>query len=83
VNTPEIPALKPYNIALPPFYRPWKTFWGFFIFYFSLWSSKSLSNAKVASPVERVPVILDKELNAPPTEWATKEPVPWAIPLPN
>ena len=37
----------------------------------------------MASPVETVPVILDKELKAPPTEWATREPVPSRMPFPN
>lgn len=33
--------------------------------------------------METVPVTLERELKAPPTECATKDPVPWAIPNPN
>lgn len=58
-------------------------FCGFFIFSFSLCYSNYLSKARVASPVETVPVIPDKELKAPPTEWAIKDLVPSAIPNPN
>lgn len=75
--------MKPWNIALPPFDNPWITFWGFFIFYFSLCSSNYSSKARAANPVDTVPVTLDIELNAPPTEWATNDPVPSTIPNPN
>ena len=70
-------------MALPPLCNPCITFWGFFICYFSLCSSKSLSKASIAKLEETVPVTLEIELNAPPIEWATREDVPYAIPIPN
>jgi hypothetical protein len=45
-------------------------------FCFSLIASNYLSKVKTAKPVESVPVTLDTEFKAPPTEWAIKDVVP-------
>ena len=83
VKTPVIPYLNPLNTAFPPFYKPSKICFGFFIFYFSLISSNYLSNVKTANPEAIVPVTFYTEFKAPPIEWAISEVVPSANPFPN
>lgn len=55
-NKPVIPSLKPLKTAFPPFSKPSKTCFGFFIFSLSLICSNYLSNVSAASPEAIVPV---------------------------
>lgn len=83
MNKPVKPSLNPWKTALPPFPKPSITCLGFFIFYFSLFSSNYLSKVKAAKPVATAPVTFSTELRAPPIECVIKDEVPSAKPLPN